>query len=80
MHSIARGSNAKRRGRLVESAVGALSAIEVKDGVHARQSGMAEFLSRHPEAKRIVVGGSSSGAYRLDDFLHDRVPLFFWPR
>ena len=61
----------------VASRNGSLSAIEVKGGGEARRSGMAEFLSRHPEAKRIVVGGSSAGACSLDDFLRDRAPLFF---
>lgn len=54
-----------------------VSAIEVKGGGKSRQGGMAQFLSRHPQAKRIVVGGSSSGACTLDDFLRDRVPLFY---
>lgn len=54
-----------------------ISAIEVKGGSESRQGGMAQFLSRHPQAKRIVVGGSSSGACTLDDFLRDRVPLFY---
>lgn len=61
----------------VASRNGALSAIEVKGGGESRQSGMGEFLARHPKAKRIVVGGSSAGACTLDDFLRDRVPLFF---
>lgn len=56
---------------------GSIAAIEVKGGSESRQGGMAQFLSRHPQAKRIVVGGSSSGACTLDDFLRDRVPLFY---
>lgn len=54
-----------------------ISAIEVKGGNESRQGGMARFLQKHPQAKRIVVGGSSSGACTLDDFLRDRVLLFY---
>ena len=55
----------------------ALSAIEVKGGRDSSQSGMAKFLAKHPQAKRIVVGGASSGAVGIEDFLFDRVPLFY---
>ena len=61
----------------VTSKNGSLSAIEVKGSHETRQSGMAKFLARYPKAKRIVVGGSSAGACTLDDFLRDRVPLFY---
>ena len=54
-----------------------LSAIEVKGGNEAGQNGMAAFLVKHPEAKRIVVGGAVSGACSIEDFLLDRVPLFW---
>lgn len=54
-----------------------LSAIEVKGGYEAGQSGMATFLAEHPGAKRIVVGGAASGACSIEDFLLDRVPLFW---
>lgn len=54
-----------------------LSAIEVKGGNEAGQNGMAAFLVKHPEAKRIVVGGAVSGACPIEDFLLDRVPLFW---
>lgn len=54
-----------------------LSAIEVKSGHESSQSGMATFLAQNPGAKRIVVGGSASGACSLEDFLLDRAPLFF---
>lgn len=55
----------------------AISAIEVKSGGEASQSGMMAFLKRHPEAKRIVVGGSSSGACDIEEFLAGEVPLFW---
>lgn len=54
-----------------------LSAIEVKSGGESSQSGMATFLERHPEAKRIVVGGSSSGACDVEAFLRGQEPLFW---
>lgn len=54
-----------------------VSAIEVKGGNEAGQSGMAKFLSEHPTAKRLVVGGSSSGACDIEAFLRDEVPLFW---
>lgn len=54
-----------------------LSAVEVKSGNESRQSGMEAFLARYPHAKRIVVGGSSAGACSLEDFLRDRIPLFY---
>ena len=54
-----------------------LAAIEVKSGKESRQSGMAKFLKGHPEAKRIVIGGSSSGACGIEEFLRDKVPLFY---
>lgn len=55
----------------------ALSAIEVKSGAESRQSGMLRFLEKHPEARRIVVGGSSAGSCSLEDFLLGDVPLFW---
>ena len=54
----------------------ALIAIEVKSGGESGQSGMAEFLRRHPEARRIVVGGASAGACGIEEFLLDEVSLF----
>lgn len=54
-----------------------LSAIEVKSGKEAGQSGMAKFLKGHPNAKRIVVGGSSAGACDIEEFLRDKIPLFY---
>lgn len=54
----------------------ALIAIEVKSGGESGQSGMAEFLRRNPEARRIVVGGTSAGACGIEEFLLDEVPLF----
>ncbi len=55
----------------------ALSAIEVKGGSELRQGGMARFLSKNPQARRIVVGGSSAGACELEEFLLGEVPLFW---
>ena len=55
----------------------ALSAIEVKGGAESRQSGMAKFLERHPEARRIIVGGSAAGSCGLDEFLLGEVELFW---
>lgn len=55
----------------------ALSAIEVKSGVESGQSGMAVFLSRHPEARRIIVGGSAAGSCGLEEFLLGEVELFW---
>lgn len=55
----------------------ALCAIEVKGGHETRQSGMAKFLRRHPEARRVIVGGSSVGACGLEEFLLGEVPLFY---
>lgn len=55
----------------------ALTAIEVKGGAESRQGGMARFLGKHPDAKRIVVGGSSAGACELGEFLLGEVPLFW---
>lgn len=55
----------------------ALSAIEVKSGRESGQSGMAKFLAKNPEAKRIVVGGASSGACELEEFLLGEIPLFW---
>ena len=54
-----------------------ISAIEVKSGSESAQSGMGAFLSRYPEAKRIVVGGGATGAVDLEDFLEGKVPLFY---
>ena len=55
----------------------ALAAIEVKGGNEASQSGMAKFLVKHPEARRIMVGGASNGACGIEEFLRDEVPLFW---
>ena len=52
-------------------------AIEVKGGREARQSGMANFLSRYPRARRLVVGGSSTGACGIEEFLRGEVGLFY---
>ena len=57
--------------------VTALAAIEVKSGLENAQSDMAEFLKKRPEAKRIIVGGSSAGACSIESFLRDEVPLFY---
>ncbi len=53
-----------------------LAAIEVKSGATSAQGGMAAFLEKHPEARRIVVGGSAAGACSVEEFLLDEVPLF----
>ena len=55
----------------------ALTAIEVKGGHETSQSGMGSFLSQYPEAKRIMVGGASSGACTVEGFLKDEVELFY---
>ena len=55
----------------------ALAAIEEKSGHETAQSGMAEFLKKRPEAKRIIVGGGSAGACSIESFLRDDVPLFY---
>lgn len=55
----------------------ALSAVEVKGGSELRQGGMARFLEQNPEARRIVVGGSSAGACDLERFLLGEVDLFW---
>lgn len=47
------------------------------DGKEKGQSGMADFLSAHPNAKRIVVGGAASGACGVEEFLKDEVELFY---
>ena len=54
----------------------ALTAVEVKSGAESGQSGMGTFLARHPDARRIIVGGSALGACTVKDFLLDGVPLF----
>lgn len=54
-----------------------LSAIEVKSGAESGQSGMADFLDKHPCAKRIVVGGSAAGACTAEAFLLGEVDLFY---
>lgn len=54
----------------------ALTAVEVKSGRESSQSGMGTFLARHPEARRIIVGSSASGACTVEDFLLDGIPLF----
>ncbi|WP_228478369.1 DUF4143 domain-containing protein [Thermophilibacter immobilis] len=56
---------------------GALTVLEVKSGHESSQSGMAEFLARHPEARRIIVGGTAAGACGLEEFLLGEVPLFW---
>lgn len=55
----------------------AITAIEVKGGHETRQSGMAKFLAKYPQAKRIIVGGSSAGACTVEEFLRDEVELFW---
>lgn len=59
----------------VLSGSGELAAVEVKSGRTKSQGGMAAFLKRYPEATRIVVGGSATGAVSIEDFLCDRVSL-----
>lgn len=54
-----------------------LSAIEVKSGGESEQSGMAEFLDRHPGARRIVVGGAAAGSCDVEEFLLGEVDLFW---
>lgn len=54
-----------------------LCAIEVKSGNETRQSGMADFLAKYPKAKRLIVGGAASGACNIEDFLCDKVELFY---
>lgn len=54
-----------------------LAAIEVKSGNESAQSGMAKFLKKQPSARRIVVGGASTGACAIEDFLMDKIPLFY---
>lgn len=54
-----------------------LTAIEVKGGHEKRQGGMMEFLQANPQAKRILVGGGSSGACTVEEFLKDEVELFY---
>ena len=53
-----------------------LVAIEVKSGHESGQSGMASFLQKNPQARRIIVGGASQGACTVEEFLLDEVPLF----
>lgn len=53
-----------------------LVAVEVKSGHETAQSGMAEFLRKHSQARRIVVGGASQGACTVEELLLDKVPLF----
>ena len=62
---------------VVSKGFDSLSAIEVKSGKEKGRSGMADFLSAHPSAKRIVVGGAASGASSLEEFLKDEVELFY---
>ena len=57
----------------------ALVAIEVKSGHESGQSGMASFLQKNPQARRIIVGGASQGACTVEEFLLDEVPLFGRP-
>ena len=54
-----------------------LAAIEVKSGHETAQSGMGAFLAAHPQAKRIIVGGASSGAVDIEAFLGGSYPLFW---
>ena len=49
----------------------------VKGRHEASQSGMGKFLTKHPEALRIMVGGASSGACGVEEFLRDEVSLFW---
>jgi predicted AAA+ superfamily ATPase len=44
-------------------------AIEVKSGRTKSQGGMAAFLSKYPEAQRLVVGGSAHGSSTVEEFL-----------
>ncbi len=53
-----------------------LVAVEVKSGHETAQSGMAEFLRKHSQARRIVVGGASQGACAVEELLLDKAPLF----
>ena len=62
---------------VISKGMSALSAIEVKSGHKKEQSGMATFLSLHPNAKRLVVGGIAVGACEIEKFLKDEVPLFY---
>ena len=62
---------------VVSKGFDSLSAIEVKSGKEKGQSGMADFLSANPNAKRIVVGGAASGACGVEEFLKDEVELFY---
>ncbi|QWT17582.1 ATP-binding protein [Collinsella sp. zg1085] len=55
----------------------AITAIEVKSGKESSQSGMAAFLQKNPQAKRIIVGGSSSGACSIEEFLLGNIELFY---
>ena len=59
----------------VLSGSGRLSAIEVKSGRTKSQGGMRSFLSKYPEALRIVVGGDASGSVELEDFLSGSINL-----
>ena len=49
----------------------------MKSGAESGQSGMADFLDKHPSAKRIVVGGSAAGACSVEAFLLGEVDLFY---
>ena len=62
---------------VISKGTSALSAIEVESGHKKEQSGMAAFLSLHPNAKRLAVGGISAGACEIEKFLKDEVPLFY---
>lgn len=59
---------------VVSSPLG-IAAIEVKSGRTKSQGGMSEFLKRYPDARRIVVGGSATGACSVEDFLLGNVKL-----
>lgn len=54
-----------------------ITAIEVKSGHESGQSGMAAFLAGHPRARRMIVGGASSGAVGIEEFLGGPIPLFY---
>lgn len=54
-------------------------AIEVKSGRTKSQGGMAAFLQKYPNAFRMMIGGSSAGAYSLEEFLASRVK-FPWDK
>lgn len=48
-----------------------LVAIEVKSGRQKPGGGLEAFLSKYPQARRLVIGGVGHGAVSLEDFLTD---------